>query len=286
MHLLGFRFAPRIRDLGDTKLYIPGKPSDYPALAAMIGGTINERHIRNHWDEILRLATSIKQGTVTASLMLRKLGSYPERDFVKKFGVARMTVSRALDELATQRILTRVKGTGTFVSTRIPDLTLVEIHDIRDEIVRRGRHHGTEVLEMGSCNDPNALSDLQLPLFREGGFTFRSRVIHFEDDVPIQYEDRHVNPMLFPDYLDQDFTRDTSNAYLATSESLQHAECRISACKPDDSVRRLLCMEAGESCLMLRCQSGGIGGVTTLATLWHPASRFRLAGWCAGARHG
>lgn len=24
MHMLGFRFAPRIRDLGDTKLYIPG----------------------------------------------------------------------------------------------------------------------------------------------------------------------------------------------------------------------------------------------------------------------
>jgi TnpA family transposase len=80
MHLLGFRFAPRIRDLGDTKLYVPGKPTDYPALTAMIGGTINEKHIRNHWDEILRLATSIKQGTVTASLMLRKLGSYPRQN--------------------------------------------------------------------------------------------------------------------------------------------------------------------------------------------------------------
>lgn len=80
MHLLGFRFAPRIRDLGDTKLYVSGKPGDYPALAAMIGGTINEKHIREHWDEILRLAASIKQGTVTASLMLRKLGSYPRQN--------------------------------------------------------------------------------------------------------------------------------------------------------------------------------------------------------------
>jgi TnpA family transposase len=48
MHLLGFRFAPRIRDLGDTKLYVSGKPGGYPALAAMIGGTINEKHIREH----------------------------------------------------------------------------------------------------------------------------------------------------------------------------------------------------------------------------------------------
>lgn len=43
----------------------------------MLGGTLKIKHVRAHWDEILRLATSIKQGTVTASLMLRKLGSYP-----------------------------------------------------------------------------------------------------------------------------------------------------------------------------------------------------------------
>jgi len=80
MHLLGFRFAPRIRDLADKRLFVPGKQSSHPALAALIGGTINAKHIRAHWDEILRLATSIRQGTVTASLMLRKLGSYPRQN--------------------------------------------------------------------------------------------------------------------------------------------------------------------------------------------------------------
>jgi len=80
MHLLGFRFAPRIRDLADKRLFVPGKPADHPALSALIGGTINAKHIRNHWGEILRLATSIRQGTVTASLMLRKLGSYPRQN--------------------------------------------------------------------------------------------------------------------------------------------------------------------------------------------------------------
>ena len=79
-HLLGFRFAPRIRDLGDTKLYVPKREQPYAALRAMIGGTLNIKHIRTHWDEILRLATSIKQGTVTASLMLRKLCSYPRQN--------------------------------------------------------------------------------------------------------------------------------------------------------------------------------------------------------------
>jgi len=80
MHLLGFRFAPRIRDLADTKLYIPKKDASYAALKPMIGGPVALKQIRAHWDDILRLATSIKQGTVTASLMLRKLGSYPRQN--------------------------------------------------------------------------------------------------------------------------------------------------------------------------------------------------------------
>ncbi|WP_306532635.1 Tn3 family transposase [Geobacter sp.] len=80
MQLLGYRFAPRIRDLSDKRLYIPGSPKQYPTLAGMIGGTNNIKHIRSHWDEVLRLASSIKQGTVTASLMLRKLGAYPRQN--------------------------------------------------------------------------------------------------------------------------------------------------------------------------------------------------------------
>ena len=80
MHLLGYRFAPRLRDLGDTKLYVPNGDTTYAALKPMIGGALNIKHIRAHWDDILRLATSVKQGTVTASLMLRKLASYPRQN--------------------------------------------------------------------------------------------------------------------------------------------------------------------------------------------------------------
>ena len=81
MHLLGFRFAPRIRDLGETKLYIPKGDTSYDVLKPMLSNDrLNIKAIRTHWDEILRLATSIKQGTVTASVMLRKLGSYPRQN--------------------------------------------------------------------------------------------------------------------------------------------------------------------------------------------------------------
>jgi len=80
MHLLGFRFAPRIRDLAEKKLYVPDGKVKYDTIAPLIGGTINLRQIQSHWDEILRLAASIQHGTVTASLIIRKIGSYPRQN--------------------------------------------------------------------------------------------------------------------------------------------------------------------------------------------------------------
>jgi TnpA family transposase len=80
MHLLGFKFAPRIRDLGETKLFIPKGDNSYPMLKPIIGGTINTKVIEENWSAVLRLATSIKQGIATASLLVKKLGSYPRQN--------------------------------------------------------------------------------------------------------------------------------------------------------------------------------------------------------------
>jgi len=80
MHLLGFKFAPRIRDLNDKRIYLPNKAKSYPGLSSIVGGYINLEIIEKNWDDILRLALSIQQGTVTASLMLKKLGSYPRQN--------------------------------------------------------------------------------------------------------------------------------------------------------------------------------------------------------------
>jgi TnpA family transposase len=79
-HLLGFRFAPRIRDMGDRRLYVPGAPSKYRALEPLVSGKLDIKLLQRNWHEVLRLATSIQTGTVTASLILRKLGAYPRQN--------------------------------------------------------------------------------------------------------------------------------------------------------------------------------------------------------------
>src|SRR5271165_4421384 len=80
--LLGFQFAPRIPDLKSRRLYSFAKPSAYPTIEPLIAGRINVALIRAHWAEILRIAASIRAGTVTASLIMRQLASYPRQNGV------------------------------------------------------------------------------------------------------------------------------------------------------------------------------------------------------------
>jgi len=79
-HLLGFRFAPRLRDLSDSKLYSIGKSNNYPKLEKLLRGQINTKIIRENYDDVLRLAHSVREGTVSASLIMGKLGSYSRQN--------------------------------------------------------------------------------------------------------------------------------------------------------------------------------------------------------------
>jgi TnpA family transposase len=76
-HLLAFRFAPRLRDLADRRLYVAAGHADHGALDSLIGGVINLSKIEENWDETLRMTASIRAGTVAPSALLRRLASSP-----------------------------------------------------------------------------------------------------------------------------------------------------------------------------------------------------------------
>jgi TnpA family transposase len=72
MHLHGYRFAPRIRNIGAPPLHTANDPA-LSELAPLIGGTISTKTITAHREETLALATSIKKGSVTRSPMMHEL---------------------------------------------------------------------------------------------------------------------------------------------------------------------------------------------------------------------
>jgi len=83
--LLGMRFCPRIRDIADARLYqLRGDDGHYPNLASRLTGRVNLSFIQEGWDELLRVAGSLKLGYVTASLLISKLQEYPRQNRITR----------------------------------------------------------------------------------------------------------------------------------------------------------------------------------------------------------
>jgi GntR family transcriptional regulator, histidine utilization repressor len=199
-----------------------------------------------------------------------------ENELARDFNVARMTVNRALRELTAEQVLTRVQGSGTFVARPKYESTLVAIRSISDEIVARGHRYHAKVLHIGGAIADAALADeMQL---KAGSAVFHSRVLHFENDEPVQLEERWVNPAVAPDYTLQDFTNTTPNQYLVRVAPLQRVEYRIEALAADEVTRDWLSMDDAEPCLVLHRRTWSQGVVASVANLWHPGSRYRFTG--------
>jgi GntR family histidine utilization transcriptional repressor len=199
-----------------------------------------------------------------------------EEALAREFGVSRMTVNRAMRELSDEQIVVRIRGSGTFVAQQKYQSTLVEIRNIADEVAARGHVHRSELHLLERCKASEALArQFGLPVRSP---LFHSVVVHYENDLPIQVEDRYVNPLVAPDYLAQDFRSQTPNAYLMRVAPLQGVRFAIEARLPPKEIGELLHIDPPEPCLVLRRQTFSQGHVTTVAVMWHPASRYQFTG--------
>jgi GntR family histidine utilization transcriptional repressor len=199
-----------------------------------------------------------------------------EQALVRQFGVSRMTVNRAVRELTAEQVLTRRQGSGTFVAPQKIQATLVDIRSIADEIRARGHQHRSapQTIEEARADDLLAAQFGIDP----GGALFHSVIVHFEDKLPIQVEDRWVNPACAPHYLEQDFATITPNQHLMAAAPLQDASFSIEALPPPPAIAALLRMEAGQCCLVQKRRTRSRGLVASCVTLWHPGSLYQYTG--------
>jgi GntR family histidine utilization transcriptional repressor len=199
-----------------------------------------------------------------------------EAELVARFGVSRMTVNRALRELQGEGLVERVQGSGTYAAQLHRVASQLTIRDLHDEIEARGHTHHAEVHLAREERAPAALAE-RLGL-AEGAAVFHTLIVHHENGVPLQCEDRYVNPAWAPDYLRIDFTQTTPTRYLLGVAPAWEADYAIEACAPSTEEARLLGIRRGEACLVVvrRTQSRGLP--ITLARLVHPGSRYQLEG--------
>lgn len=93
-HLLGFSFAPRLKNLKTKTLYSfpehPRKTYQDQGFKILPAKYINEDHIAQHWDDVLRFVVTIKLKHATASQLFKRLNSYshqhPLYSALKEYG--------------------------------------------------------------------------------------------------------------------------------------------------------------------------------------------------------
>jgi len=202
-----------------------------------------------------------------------------EHELVETLGVSRMTVNRAVRELADDGYVVRLAGVGTFVADARPHSDVLKVRNIADEIHARGHDHSARVIKLEEVEADQRLVD-RLEL-RPGDKLFHSVILHMESGKPIQLEDRYVCPRLAPDYLNMDFTKITPNVYLTKVAPMHTAEHIIRAVIPTQKVRRLLNMEEIEPCLVIRRRTWTEGRPVSLAELSHPGYTYELIGTMA-----
>jgi GntR family histidine utilization transcriptional repressor len=197
-----------------------------------------------------------------------------ENELVEMLGVSRMTAHRALRELASEGVIVRVQGRGSFVAPKKRRANVSDVRNIAEEIAERGGQHSVEiVLKQAEVCDHDLADRLEV---EAGTSAFHSVIVHKEDDLPIQLEDRFVHAELAPAYLDQDFRAMTPNAYLSGIAPISRAEQFVEAVLPQPWECRLLAIARSEPCLLVRRRTWSGDRLVTSVRLLYPGSRYSL----------
>ena len=198
-----------------------------------------------------------------------------ELELVAQFGVARMTVNRALRELVDQGKIVRVPGVGSFVAEEKPHSTLLQVASIASDIRGRGHEYGFSLITAEQM--PAAPDVAAWLVIRVGENVFHCVCLHLENGLPVQLEDRYVNLRAVPAILRQDFSKITPSEYLVRHVPYDEIEHLVDAVLPTPEQAQKLAMDPSEPCLQLTRRTWKRGTVINYLRLLHPGLRYRLA---------
>lgn len=197
-----------------------------------------------------------------------------ENELVKSLGASRMTVNRALRELTDEGILVREAGVGTFVAEAALKHPASPIVEIRDEITKRGQAYSCEVIKHHSVDlDAEIAAAIRLPI---GGKAFHSIVAHYADGTAVMLEERWVNPLVVPDYLDADLSQTSPTRVLLDRAPLQRMEQNIAARTLDSRTSEALGLARDSAALVVSRRTFSEDAIASMCHLYYVAPEYVL----------
>ena len=195
-----------------------------------------------------------------------------EHELTERYGCSRMTVSKAISELAGRGLVTRRRRAGTFVAQPKAHAAVLAIPDLRAEVIERGQAYGYVLLERIE-REPDGEDEIELA---SGGLLLDLTCLHSADGAPLALEHRLIALGAAPKAIDVDFHTVPPGSWLLDSAPWTEAENRISAIAADARAARLLELKPGAACLCVERRTWRDGQGVTRVWQTFPGDRYDL----------
>ncbi len=195
-----------------------------------------------------------------------------EHELTERYGCSRMTVSKAISELAGRGLVTRRRRAGTFVAQPKAHAAVLAIPDLRAEVIERGQAYGYVLLERIE-REPDGEDEIELA---SGGLLLDLTCLHSAAGAALALEHRLIALGAAPQAIDVDFHVIPPGSWLLDSAPWTEAENRISAIAADARAARLLELKPGAACLCVERRTWRDGQGVTRVWQTFPGDRYDL----------
>mgnify|MGYP006105961793 CR=1 FL=1 len=193
----------------------------------------------------------------------------------KQFGCARVTVNRALRELAEEGKLDRRRKAGTRVVTPEGRSVNFEIPRIRLEIEETGATYRYALLLREVVVPPaDVLSKLEIS---PEVLTLHLSCLHYSNEAPFQYEDRWINLKSIPEAEQEEFEKISPNEWLVKHVPWTDAEHILSAHNADVEQAKLLSLAERDALFVIQRRTWSKKKLVTYVRLYYPGRFYQMS---------
>ncbi|MGB0659225.1 MAG: UTRA domain-containing protein [Mangrovicoccus sp.] len=203
-----------------------------------------------------------------------------ELELSEEYGCSRMTVNKVMTQLAAAGLILRRRRVGSVVLPQKSQNAVLEIHDIKEEVLARGGWYRHDILRreiraenMAEDGDGTA-----------GAPVLSVNCLHYSDEAPFCFEDRQIFLSAVPEAETADFSSSPPGAWLLEHVPWSEAENRIAARNPGEDVAGHLGITGHNACLTMTRRTWKNGEPVTTVRFWYPGHLHELVARFAPAQ--
>lgn len=195
-------------------------------------------------------------------------------------GASRMTVNKAIAQLAQEGLVVRRRKAGTFVASQTEEHALLRISDVAEEIAAASHTYRYALRHTRKLRLPAAAErDVGLT---PGGEVLMLECLHYADDTPAMLEERWIDLTAVPMAGDADFATEPPGPWLIRRVPWSEAQHTIQAHNAGAREAAALAIAKGAACLVVERrtwqESGRLRQPVTFVRMTYPGDRHRLVG--------